>query len=114
MSKPLSPQSQTTQGGKLSGFDKLGEVICPVLQLEEENRTFVKIEGGKTDFFSFKLDGADVKKTHRDVVPLKLLTERQQRFVFFFRKPVSRNVGKKIQAQFRYFAKKICDGILLI
>ena len=65
------------------------------------------VGGGKSDFhknwrrynrlFPFKPDGADVKKkTHRDIVPLKLLTERQQRFVFFFRKPVSRDVGKKI------------------
>jgi hypothetical protein len=26
-------------------------VICPVLELREEKRTFVKIGGGKVDFF---------------------------------------------------------------
>jgi len=32
-------------------FEKLREVICPVLKLREEKRTFVKVEGGKVDFF---------------------------------------------------------------
>jgi hypothetical protein len=30
----------------------LREVICPVLELREEKRTFVKVGGGKVDFFS--------------------------------------------------------------
>jgi hypothetical protein len=29
----------------------LREVICPVLELREEKRTFVKVGGGKVDFF---------------------------------------------------------------
>jgi hypothetical protein len=29
----------------------LREVVCPVLELREEKRTFVKVEGGKVDFF---------------------------------------------------------------
>jgi len=35
----------------LSDFDKLREAICPVLQLEEENQTFVKVGRGRSDFF---------------------------------------------------------------
>jgi hypothetical protein len=31
----------------------LREVICPVLELREEKRTFVKVGGGKVDFFPF-------------------------------------------------------------
>jgi hypothetical protein len=32
----------------------LREVICPVLELREEKRTFVKVGGGKVDFFQKK------------------------------------------------------------
>jgi hypothetical protein len=31
----------------------LREVICPVLELREEKRTFVKVEGGKVNFFLY-------------------------------------------------------------
>jgi hypothetical protein len=33
----------------------LREVICPVLELREEKRTFVKVGGGKVDFFQRRL-----------------------------------------------------------
>jgi hypothetical protein len=29
----------------------LREVICPVLELRDEKRTFVEVGGGKVDFF---------------------------------------------------------------
>jgi hypothetical protein len=32
----------------------LREVICPVLELREEKRTFMKVGGGKVDFFPRK------------------------------------------------------------
>jgi hypothetical protein len=33
----------------------LREVICPVLELREEKRTFVKVGGGKVDFFQERI-----------------------------------------------------------
>jgi hypothetical protein len=33
----------------------LREVICPVLELREEKRTFVNVGGGKVDFFHLKM-----------------------------------------------------------
>ena len=56
-SKPLSPQ-QTSQGGKSTGFEELEEIIRLVLQLQEENQIFVKVEEGKVDFFQ-------TNKTHQ-------------------------------------------------
>jgi hypothetical protein len=32
----------------------LREVVCPVLELREEKWTFVKVGGGKVDFFQMK------------------------------------------------------------
>jgi hypothetical protein len=32
-------------------FEKLREVVCPVLKLREEKRTLVRVKGGKMDFF---------------------------------------------------------------
>jgi len=34
------------------------EVNCLVLELKEEKRTFVKVEGGKVDFFLLVYTGA--------------------------------------------------------
>jgi hypothetical protein len=31
----------------------LREVVCPVLELREKNQTFVKVGGGKVDFFLY-------------------------------------------------------------
>jgi hypothetical protein len=35
---------------------KVREVVCPVLESREKNRTFIKVEGEKMNFFSFTFD----------------------------------------------------------
>jgi hypothetical protein len=44
----------------------LREVICPVLELREEKRTFVKIGGGKVDFFQTTICGIDIREPYRN------------------------------------------------